>query len=83
MIGGYLVAFVGTCLVGARPTAMVIAHHRWHRSRQVVAALPATPLPPHDSSLSDLVARAEAALEADALSRGVRGIIQVYEEAAR
>ncbi len=83
MIEGLLIMFLGALLVAATPAATHLAHHRHHRGLAPMTDVLRTAHPVRQvpSDLERLAAEAEAALERDALSRGVRGIAEVFDQA--
>jgi len=85
MIDGGIILFLIAAFiaVAALPAERALARRAQHHeisARPVVAAFR---IPPPAPSLDALAAQAEAALDADDLTRGVRDVSQVYRRAAR
>lgn len=82
MIEGLVLWLIALALIFATPAARQIDARRQVRppiAQQLEQAFQA--LPPPAPSLDELAARAQAALERDQLTRGLRGIRDTYDRA--
>ncbi|WP_343526753.1 hypothetical protein [Sphingomonas sp.] len=84
MIDGGIVMIVVGWLITVFPPVERLVSGRRASARPVAIGIvlrDAYPPPASSPSLTDLVAVADAALEQDALSRGVRGISDAFDQA--
>lgn len=80
--GGFMMIMIGVLVMFVPPTHRIVSHRRAVRVLPYAAALQqAFPAAAPTPSLSRLVNEAEAALESDALLRGVRGLTTTYDQA--
>lgn len=83
--GGAILFLIGLIGLFACSSPAEKAMTRLHYRREHVASPPiqrAFRVPPPAPALEEIAARAEAALDADDLTRGVRDVASVYERAA-
>lgn len=83
MIEGLILLAIASALLAAGPTHGLLTQRRQARdpgmARLLAIAFPPEPVRPTDQRLVALARDAEAALEADALSRGLRDLSATYD----
>ena len=80
--GGFVMIMIGVLVMFVPPTHRIVAHRRAIGVLPYAAALQqAFPAAAPTPSLTRLVGEAEAALESDALLRGVRSVTAIYDQA--
>lgn len=81
MITGYALLMIGAIMMMVAPIERTAAHRRSVRAI-ASASSPMLLIDAPDRDFDALVRRADAALEADALNRGLVGLTEVYVTAA-
>lgn len=81
MIEGLVLWVIALAIIFATPAARQIESRRHVRPPFAQALQQACPTPSPAPALDELLAKAEAALERDQLTRGLRGIQDAYDRA--